>query len=330
MDLRTEYLGLALPNPLVAGASPLADDLDGVRRLEDAGAAAIVLRSLFEEQITREQLSEFDNLERHGESFAEAASYFPSPDAFALGPFEYLNHLRRVKQAVRVPVIASLNGMTPGGWIDYARLMAEAGADALELNLYRIATDPKTTSADIERQAVETVQAVKEAVAIPVAVKLSPFYTAFAHLALELDQAGADALVLFNRFYQPDIDPEELAATRTLHLSDSSELRLRLHWMAILSGRVRASLAVTGGVHTAIDVVKATMAGAHVTQMVSALLLHGPAHLRAVLEDLAAWMQEHEWDSLATMRGNMSLSKVPDADAYERANYMLMLQGWRA
>jgi dihydroorotate dehydrogenase (fumarate) len=329
MDLSTEYLGMTLPHPLVAGASPLSDDLDGVKRLEDAGAAAIVLRSLFEEQITREQMAEHINLDSHGESFAEATSYFPNPDAFALGPFQYLEHVRRVKAAVGVPVLASLNGATPGGWIDYARLMQQAGADALELNLYRIATDPETTSSAIERQAIETVGAVKQAVTIPVAVKLSPFYTAFAHLARELDRNGADGLVLFNRFYEPDIDPEELAATRTLHLSDSSELRLRLHWMAILSGRVRASLAVTGGVHTALDVVKATMAGAHVTQMVSALLMHGPRHLRTVLNDLAAWLQEHEWPSLAEMRGNMSLLKVPDPDAYERANYMLMLQGWR-
>jgi len=223
MDLSTEYLGIRLPHPLVAGAGPLSDDLDGVKRLEDAGAAAIVLRSLFEEQITREQMSEYENIDIHADSFAEAATYFPSPDAFALGPFEYLNHLRRVKEAVRVPVLASLNGATPGGWVEYARLMEEAGADALELNLYRIATDPETTSADIERQAIETVQAVKQAVRIPVAVKLSPFYTAFAHFARELDRAGADGLVLFNRFYQPDIDPMELTATRMLHLSDSSE-----------------------------------------------------------------------------------------------------------
>ena len=330
MDLSTPYLGMRLPHPLVAGASPLADDLDGVKRLEDAGAAAIVLRSLFEEQITREQMSEYLNLDSHADSFAEAASYFPSPHSFALGPVQYLEHLRRAKEAVRVPVIASLNGSTPGGWIEYARLMEQAGADALELNLYRIATDPETTSADIEREAIDTVREVKQAVTIPVAVKLSPFYTAFAHLARELDRAGADGLVVFNRFYQPDIDAEELAATRTLHLSDSSELRLRLHWLAILSGRVRASLAATGGVHTALDVVKATMAGAHVTQMVSALLLHGPGHLRTVLDDLVAWMQEHEWTSLAGMRGNMSLAKVPDPDAYERANYMLMLQSWRA
>ena len=239
MNLSTEYLGIALPHPLVAGAGPLADDLDGIKRLEDAGAAAIVLRSLFEEQITREQMSEFDNLDRHGESFAEAASYFPTPDAFALGPFEYLNHLRRAKEAVRIPVMASLNGATPGGWIEYARLMAQAGADALELNLYRLATDPDTTGADIERQAIDTVREVKKAVTIPVAVKLSPFFAAFAHFAREVDRAGADGLVLFNRFYQPDIDAEELTAARTLQLSDSSELRLRLHWMAILPGASR-------------------------------------------------------------------------------------------
>ena len=329
MDLSTKYLGMVLPHPLIVGASPLSDELDGIKRLEDAGAAAIVMRSLFEEQITREQLSEYLNLDCPGESFAEATSYFPSPNAFALGPVQYLEHLRRAKEAVRIPVIASLNGSTPGGWIDYARLMAQAGADALELNLYRIATDPDTTSGDIERQAIETVREVKQSVTIPVAVKLSPFYAAFAHVAREFDRAGADGLVLFNRFYQPDIDPEELAATRTLHLSDSTELRLRLHWLAILSGRVRAALAVTGGVHSAVDIVKATMAGAHVTQMVSALLMHGPEHLRIVLNDLAVWLQEHEWSSLSEMRGNMSLSKVPDADAYERANYMLMLQGWR-
>ena len=329
MDLGTEYVGIKLPHPLVVGASPLADDLDSVKRLEDAGAAAIVLRSLFEEQITREQISEHVNLDSHGESFAEALTFFPSPHAFALGPFQYLEHLRRTKEAVGIPVLASLNGATPGGWIEDARLMQQAGADALELNLYRIVTDPETDGEDIERQAIEIVREVKKSVTIPVAVKLSPFYTAFAHFARELDRAGADALVIFNRFYQPDIDAEQLAAIRTLHLSDSSELRLRLHWLAILCGRVRASLAVTGGVHSALDVIKATMAGAHVTQMVSALLMHGPGHLRKVREDLAAWMTEHEWSSLAEMRGNMSLFKVPDPDAYERANYMLMLQGWR-
>jgi dihydroorotate dehydrogenase (fumarate) len=329
MDLSTQYVGLKLEHPLIAGAGPLADTLDGIRRLEDGGAAAIVLRSLFEEQIAREQMAEHLNLDSHAESFAEATTYFPSAHAFALGPFEYLDHLRRAKAAVRIPVMASLNGATPGGWIEYARLMEQAGADALELNLYRIPTDPDTTGERIERDAIETVRAVKRAVTIPVAVKMSPFYTAMANVGTALDQAGADGLVLFNRFYQPDIDAEELMATRTLHLSDSSELRLRLHWMAILSGRVRASLAVTGGVHTALDVVKATMSGAHATQTVSALLKHGPQHLRRILAGLEVWMEEHEWDSLSRMRGNMNLSRVPDPDAYERANYMLLLQSWR-
>lgn len=329
MDLSTTYLGFQLPHPVVAGASPLSDDLDGVRRLEDAGAAAIVLRSLFEEQITREQMAEYSNLETHGESYAEAASFFPSPLSFALGPASYLEHLRRVKDAVAIPVLASLNGATPGGWIEYAQLMEEAGADALELNLYRIVTHPGTSGAEVEGRAIDTVRAVKNAVTIPVAVKLSPFYTALAHLARELDRVRADGLVLFNRFYQPDIDADQLAATRTLHLSDSSELLLRLHWIAILSGQVRSSLAVTGGVHTAYDVVRSTMAGAHATQMVSGLLKHGPLRIQTVLTDLREWMKEHEWSSLAEMRGNMNLSRVPDADAYERANYMLMLQSWR-
>jgi len=329
MNLATEYLGMPLPNPIVVGASPLSDDLDTVKRLEDAGASAIVLRSLFEEQITREQMAEFVHLDGHGESFAEAGSFFPSPNAFALGPDTYLRHLRKVKHAVRIPVIASLNGSTPGGWIEYARLMAEAGADALELNLYRLSGNPDVDAATIEREALTTVKAVRESVTIPVAVKLSPFYTAFAHMAREFDRAYADGLVVFNRFYQPDIDVDELTATRSLHLSDSSELRLRLHWIAMLSGRVRASLAVTGGVHTAVDIAKATMAGAHVTQMVSALLKRGPDYIRTVLTDLEQWLVEHEWESLSAMRGNMNFSRVPDADAYERANYMLMLQSWR-
>jgi len=329
MDLSTPYLGFTLPHPLIAGASPLSDDLDSVKRLEDAGASALVLRSLFEEQITHEQMAEHFHLDAHAESFAEATSYFPGPDAFALGTEQYLEHLRRVKESVRIPVMASLNGTTLGGWLEYARLMAQAGADALELNIYRIATDPEISSGDIERQTIDIVRHVKQAVAIPVAVKLSPFFTSIAHVAREIDQTGADGLILFNRFYQPDIDAEELAVSRTLHLSDSSELLLRLHWMAILSGRIRASLAVTGGVHTALDVVKATMAGAHATQMVSALLAHGPIRIRAVFEDLVAWLEEHDWNSLGEMRGNMNLLKVPDPDAYERANYMLMLQGWR-
>ena len=328
MDLSTTYLGFQLPHPIVPGASPLADEIDTVRALEDAGAPALVLRSLFEEQITDEEMAEHFQLDGTSDFFAEAASFFPHPEAFVLSRDQYLEHLHRVKAAVRVPVVASLNGTTPGGWLRYAELMQQAGADALELNLYRVPTNLQTTSAEIERQAVEIVQEVKRIVRVPIAVKLSPFYTALGHLAAELDTAGADGLVLFNRFYQPDIDVEELSVNRTLRLSDSSELLLRLHWMAILSGHVKASLAVSGGVHTAVDVVKATMAGAHATQMVSALLMHGPSHLPRVLADVVAWMTEHEWESLAQMRGNMSLQRVPDPEAYERANYMLMLHGW--
>ena len=329
MDLSTTYLGIPLPHPLVAGASPLGDELDTVKELEDAGAAAIVLRSFFEEQITREEMAAFVQLDSHAESFAEAISYFPNPDSFVLGPDEYLNHLRRVKKAVRIPVIASLNGTTPGGWLSYARLMEAAGADALELNAYHIATDSELSGAEVERHTIEMVREVKRGLAIPVAVKLSPFFASFAHFALQLDAVGADALVLFNRFYQPDIDVVELTALPTLTLSDSSELPLRLLWTAMLAGRVNASLAVTGGVHTAVDVVKATMAGAHVTQMVSALLKNGPGHLRKVRADLEAWMEENEWASLDEMRGNMSLERVPDAKVYERANYMMMLQSWQ-
>ena len=329
MDLRTQYLGLSLPHPVMAGASPLADDLDAIRRLEDAGSAAIVFRSLFEEQIVREQMSDVMFLDHYGKSSAEAGSYFPSSHAYALGPYQYLELLRKAKEAVHVPLIASLNGTTPGGWTEYGKLMQQAGADALELNIYRIVTDAAISSAEIERQLVETVQQVKSVVSIPVAVKLSPFFSGLVHLGRELDAAGADGLVLFNRFYQPDIDPEELAAVRSLQLSTSSELLLRLHWTAILSGRLRLSLAVTGGVHTALDIVKATMAGAHATQMVSALLHHGPEQLRATLADLSDWLEDHQWNSLAEMRGNLNISRVPDPDAYERANYMLMLQSWR-
>ena len=330
MDLTTRYLGLTLPHPLMPGASPLADELDGVRRLEDAGAAAIVLRSLFEEQITREQLACFVHQDRHGESFAEAMSYFPSPEAFVLGPEEYLDHLRRVREAVSLPVIASLNGTTPGGWLDCARLMEQAGADALELNVYHVATDPELSGAAVERQTIEMVREVKRGLRIPVAVKLSPFFASFAHLARELDAAGADGLVLFNRFYQPDIDVQELSVSPILHLSDPSELLLRLRWIAVLAGRVQASLAATGGVHSGLDVVKATMAGAHAVQMVSALLARGPEHLASVRQELVRWMEENEWGSLAEMRGNMSLLRVPDPQVYERANYMLMLQSWRS
>jgi dihydroorotate dehydrogenase (fumarate) len=328
MDLSTTYLGMSLPHPMMAGASPLSDELDTVRQLEDAGSAAIVLRSLFEEQIVREQMADMRYQDVNNESFAEATSYFPSPELFVMGPDEYLNHLSRVKEAVRIPVIASLNGCTPGGWLSYGRLMEQGGADALELNVYHAALDPEKSGAEIERETVLMVREVKRSVKIPVAVKLSPFFTSFAHFALQLDREGADGLVLFNRFYEADIDVQELQVTRALHLSDSSELLLRLRGIAALAPRVKGSLAVTGGVHTALDVVKSTMAGAHVTQMVSALLKNGPGHLRKVRRDLEEWMEENEWSSLREMRGNMGVDKAPNPEAYGRANYMMMLQSW--
>ena len=328
MDLRTSYLGLRLPHPLVPGASPLSDDLDTVRQLEDAGAAAIVLRSLFEEQITREAQATHDHWNNHDDAFAEAVTFFPSANSFVLGPDEYLNHLRRVKQVVQIPVIGSLNGMTPGGWLSYARLIEQAGADALELNVYHAPTDFETSGSEVERQTLKMVRQVKHGLKIPLAVKLSPYFTAFAHFARQLDNAGVDGLVLFNRYYDPDIDVQELNVLRTLQLSDSSELPLRLRGIAALAGRVNASLAVTGGVHTALDVVKSTMAGAHITQMVSALLRNGPGHLKKVRTDLEAWMEENEWSSLNEMRGNMSQERIPNPQIYERANYMLMLQTW--
>lgn len=328
MDLSTNYLGIRLPHPLVPGASPLSDDLDTVKQLEDAGAAAIVLRSLFEEQISREQEATHDHWERHDDAFAEAITFFPSPDSFVLGPDEYLNHVQRVKQAVRIPVIGSLNGMTPGGWLSYARLIEQAGADALELNVYHAPTDFEKSGSEVERQTLEMVRAVKHGLKIPLAVKLSPFFTAFAHFARQLDGSGADGLVLFNRYYDPDIDVHELNVIRILQLSDSSELPLRLRGIAALAGRVKGSLAVTGGVHTALDVVKSTMAGAHITQMVSALLQNGPGHLKKIRADLEAWMEENEWSSLNEMRGNLSQERIPNPQIYERANYMLMLQTW--
>ena len=325
MELSATYLGIGLPHPLVVGSGPLSDEVDSVKQLEDAGAAAIVLRSLYEEEIKGEQIAAFLHSESHGDSSAEAGSYFPDPEA-ALGPEEYLEHLQRVKAAVAIPVIASLNGTTPGGWLSYGRLLEQAGADALELNIYHAASDPTVSAAEVERHAVDIVREVKREVRIPVAVKLSPLLTAFAHFAKQLDAAGVDGLVLFTRFHNVDIDVHELEIIRTMTLSNSSDLQLRLRGTAALSGRVKASLAITGGVHTALDVIKATMVGAHVTQMVSALLRHGPSHLRTIRRDLQTWLQENEWNSLEEMRGNMSLAKVPDPAAYERDNFRTMLR----
>ena len=328
MDLSTTYLGMKLPHPMIAGASPLSDEMDTVRELEDAGAAAIVLRSLFEEQILTEEAAGMLYEDATDDSSAEAASYHPSAEWFVFGPDEYLNHLRRVKEAVRLPVIASLNGSTPGGWLSYGRLIDRGGADALELNVFHTPLDPRRSSADIERETLAMVYEIKRNVRIPVAVKLSPFFTSFAHFAVQLDRGGADGLVLFNRFYEADIDIQGLQVTRSLHLSTSAELPMRLRGIAAVAPLVGASLAVTGGVHTAFDVVKCTMAGAHVTQMVSALLKNGPGHLSAVRRDLESWMEENEWTSLAEMRGNMSIDKIPDPHAYMRANSMQLLQSW--
>jgi len=325
MDLSTQYLGMQLPHPLVVGASPLADDLDGVRRLEDAGAAAIVLRSLFEEQITREQMSEHINLDSHGESFAEAASYFPSPHAFALGPFQYLEHLRRAKEAVRIPVIASLNGMTAESWLTFARNVEQAGADALELNVYAVETDLDASAASVEERTLQLVRRVREAVSIPLAVKVGPFYSAFGNMARHLAEAGADGLVLFNRFLQPDIDLETLSVDPHIHLSTSAELRLRLRWIAILRGRVPVSLAATGGVHTAKDVTKLLLAGADVTMLASALLRFGPERLAAIEADLVEWLTEREYESVEQLKGSMSQASCPDPAAFERGNYMRAL-----
>ena len=328
MNLATTYLGLALPHPLMPGASPLVDDLDMVRRLEDAGAAAIVMHSLFEEQIAAEEQAAV-HVAGHGDSFGEALSYLPGPPPFALGPDRYLEQLRRIGEAVAVPVIASLNGATPGGWLEYARLLEQAGADALELNVYHVATDPAETAAAVEARVLDVLRAVRAAVALPLAVKLSPFYSSLAHLAQQIDLLGADGLVLFNRFYQPDIDPEVLEVVPSLRFSDSSELRPRLRWLAILSGRVQLGLAASGGVHTGLDALKAVMAGAHAVQLVSALLRHGPEHLAVVRADLAHWLEEHEYESLAEARGSMSLQRCPDPAALERANYLHVLQSWR-
>jgi dihydroorotate dehydrogenase (fumarate) len=329
MNLSTTYLGFELPHPFLCGASPLVNDLDGVRRLEDAGVAAIVMHSLFEEQIEREAAGTVRDLEKGAESTPEAMSYFPQPQEFRLGPDPYLEHLRKIKQAVKVPVIASLNGTTASGWLRYARLMQEAGADALELNFYYLGTNAKESGAEVEGRLINCVRMVKQSVTIPVAVKLTPFYSSLSHLAAQIDGVGAEGLVLFNRVYQPEIDAELLNVVAELQLSTSAELPLRLRWLGILYGRVRASLAVSGGVHTSLDAVKAVMAGASAVQMVSALLKHGPQYLREVRKGMETWMDEHQYTSLAEMRGSLSLKFCPDPAGYERANYARVLQSWK-
>jgi len=329
MDLSTTYLGLKLAHPFMPGASPLVDDLGIVKRLEDAGASAIVMHSVFEEQILREGASTLEALEGTSESFAEALTFFPKADEFRLGPDQYLEQIRKIKECVAVPVIASLNGCTPSGWIEYAKQIQQAGADALELNIYILATNPHETGETIEKRTLDIARQVKKAVTIPVAVKLSVFYSSVANIAKKLDEIPVDGLVLFNRFYQPDIDIENLEVEPTLHLSDSSELLLRLRWLAILYGNVKASLAVSGGVHTPADAIKALMAGASAVQLVSALLKNGPDYLARIREGVKAWMEEHEYESITQMIGSISLQKCSNPAAFERANYMRVLQSYK-
>jgi len=328
MNLTTNYLGFTLPHPFIAGASPLSDDLDSARRLEDAGASAIVLRSLFEEQISTESLATHHSTATHAESFGEALSYFPEPDEFVIGPHEYLEHLRRVKEAVSVPVIGSLNGSTPGGWLEYASYIEQAGADALELNLYDVPTDPDESAQTIEQHAIKMVHEIKRLTKLPLAIKLSPFYTSLTNFAQALEDADADGLVIFNRFFEPDLDVEELEVDLRLELSNSSELLLRLRWLAILSANLRLSLGCTGGVQTGLDAIKATMCGAHGIQLVSCLLRNGHEYLETLRREVVQWMAEFEYDSLQQMRGSMSIARCPDPTAYERGNYMRMLQTW--
>lgn len=327
MDLTTKYLGLDLKNPIIAGASPLSNNVDTVKLLEDKGAAAVVMYSLFEEQINHEA-QELDTFLTQGtESYAEALNYFPEPDQFhSLGGEDYLNKIAQLKKAVDIPVIASLNGVSAGGWMKYARQMQEAGADALELNIYYIPTDPFLTGVEVEKIYLDDLKTVRSHVDIPVAIKLSPYFSSFANMAVKLDDAGANGLVLFNRFYQPDINLDALEVVPDLQFSSSYELRFPLRWLAILYGKVKASLAATTGIHEAADVLKAVMAGADAVQLASVLLKRGVKHIEIILKDLEKWMEEKEYESIAQMKGSMSYKSIAEPAAYTRANYMKTLQ----
>jgi len=327
-NLTTTYLGLKLKNPLVPSSSPLMQHVDNIKRMEDAGAAAVVLHSLFEEQITRESEALDRALELGAYSYPEALTYFPDLGNYNLGPEGYLEYVRKVKTAVGIPVIASLNGATNGGWVRYAEKIQEAGADALELNMYYIAAEPDQTGIQVEQMYLDLLRDIKAKVSIPITVKLSLHFSAFANMARQLDEAGANGLVLFNRFYQPDLDLENLEVVPNLELSTSDLLRVRLRWIAILHGRIKADLAVTGGVRTAEDVLKAMMAGAKIAMMTSALLRNGIDHLRGVLADLAEWMERHEYVSIQQMQGSMSQKSVAHPAAFERANYVRVLQSY--
>jgi dihydroorotate dehydrogenase (fumarate) len=322
IDLSTSYLGMKLATPLVASASPLSQEVAGIRRLEDAGASAIVLYSLFEEQLRQERAELDYHLSAGTESFAESLTYFPQPSEFRTGPEEYLNHIQKAKAAVDIPVIASLNGSTLGGWTGYARQIEEAGADAIECNIYFIPSDPEVSGDDVEQTYLDILRGVKISVHIPVAVKLSPFFSSIANMAKRLDAAGADGLVLFNRFYQPDIDLEELELKPNVLLSTPQASRLPLTWIGILYGRIRASMAATSGVHRAEDVIKMLMVGADATMLCSALLRNGVNHLHHVERGLREWMETHEYESIRQMQGSMSQLRCPDPGAFERAQYM--------
>jgi dihydroorotate dehydrogenase (fumarate) len=328
-DLTTTYLGLSLKNPIVSSASPLARDLDGVRRLEDAGAAAVVLPSLFEEQIAGES-HQIDHFLSYGtESFPEALTYFPEMETYNAGPDGYLGLIHHAKQALNIPVIASLNGVSRGGWTRYAKLMEQAGADALELNIYYIPTDPAMPGSAVEQMYVDVVREVRRTIQIPLAVKIGPYFSSMAHMASRLATAGANGLVLFNRFYQPDFDLQNLEVVPHLVLSNSHELRLPLRWVAILYGRIAADFAITSGVHTADDVLKAMMAGANVAMMASALLESGVGRIGTILNEIQWWMEEYEYRSITQMRGSMSQRHVAEPAAFERANYMKTLHSYR-
>ena len=329
MDLTTTYMGLTLKNPLVPSASPLSKDIGTIKAMEDAGASAVVMYSLFEEQITHDQKALDHFLTAGAESFAEAISYFPVQADYNLGPDEYLEHIHIAKAATDIPIIGSLNGVSAGGWIDYARKIEQAGADGLELNVYYIPTDGKYDAAAIENIYLEDLKLIKSSIKIPVAMKLSPYFSSMSSMAAKLDAAGADALVMFNRFYQPDFDLDKLEVVPSLNLSTSAEGRLPLRWIAILYSHIKASMAATTGVHNHIDMLKMLMAGADVTMMCSALLHHGVPHIRKTLADLEAWMTEHEYESVAQMKGSMSQRNVAEPAAFERANYMKALQSWK-
>jgi dihydroorotate dehydrogenase (fumarate) len=329
MDLTTTYLGLKLKNPIVPSASPLSYNIESMKQLEDAGASAIVMFSLFEEQIAHERSEMFHYLTRDADSYAEALSYFPEVHQYNTGPEEYINLIYKAKKSLQIPVIGSLNGISAGGWIDYAKNIEEAGADALELNIYYIPTDPALSGKEVESLYLEILHAVKNTVKIPVAVKLSPFFSGLSHMAQQLDKAGADGLVLFNRFYQPDIDLETMEVRPSVLLSTTQEMRIPLRWIAILYGKIKADLAATSGIHSAEDVLKMLMAGADVTMVCSALLKHGPEHITTILRDMELWMTENEYVSIKQMKGSMSQKSIADPTAFERANYMKSLHSYK-